>query len=132
MFRNELNAKVLFLKSLLYLFLLCLFTGDENNAEDLQNYILTTYPKLVNCGGFEILKTSGMTRSRKLVVLPCPNTGYTIKTLKENMGHAVVYIRPMQKDIHLSNSVSFVFSTVIYLFVDFCLNYILRNTIGFS
>lgn len=81
------------------------FFGDENNAEDFKNYILTTYPKLGNCGGFEILKTSGMTRSRKLVVLPCPNTGYTIKTLKENMGHAVIYIRPMQKDIDLSSSV---------------------------
>ncbi|XP_039524304.1 uncharacterized protein LOC120477014 [Pimephales promelas] len=81
------------------------FLGDENNAEDFKDYILTTYPKLGNCGGFEILKTSGMTRSRNLVVLPSPNTGYTIKTLKENMGHAVIYIRPMQKDIELSSSV---------------------------
>ncbi|XP_052413120.1 uncharacterized protein LOC127958334 [Carassius gibelio] len=81
------------------------FFGDENNAEDFKNYILTTYPKLGDCGGFEILKTSGMTRSRNLVVLPCPNTGYTIKALKENMGHAVIYIRPMQKDIELSSSV---------------------------
>ncbi|XP_059375629.1 uncharacterized protein LOC132112055 isoform X2 [Carassius carassius] len=79
--------------------------SDENNAEDFKNYILTTYPKLGDCGGFEILKTSGMTRSRNLVVLPCPNTGYTIKTLKENMGHAVIYVRPMQKDIELSSSV---------------------------
>nr|XP_055049938.1 uncharacterized protein LOC129436070 isoform X2 [Misgurnus anguillicaudatus] len=47
-----------------------------------------------------------MTRSRKLMVLPCPNTGYTIKTLKENTGHAVIYIRPMQKDIDLSSSVA--------------------------
>ncbi|XP_077091738.1 uncharacterized protein LOC143744240 [Siphateles boraxobius] len=81
------------------------FLGDEMNAEDFKDYILTTYPKLGNCGGFEILKTSGMTRSRNLVVLPSPNTGYTIKTLKENMGHAVIYIRPMQKDIELSSSV---------------------------
>ncbi|KAK7175892.1 hypothetical protein R3I93_000223 [Phoxinus phoxinus] len=46
-----------------------------------------------------------MTRSRNLVVLSSPNTGYTIKTLKQNMGHAVIYIRPMQKDIELSSSV---------------------------
>jgi len=107
---------------LLYLFF---FTGDENNAEDFKDYILTTYPKRGNCGGFEILKTSGMTRSRNLVVLPSPNTGYTIKTLKENMGHAVIYIRPMQKDLELSSSVSFFYYSKLLQLM--CAYYILDN-----
>ncbi|MGL5901482.1 MAG: hypothetical protein ACRCZO_02260 [Cetobacterium sp.] len=59
MFKN--NLKCLGIgKMPKFCFLKFYFTGDENNAEEFKNYILTTYQKLVNCGGFEILKTSGM------------------------------------------------------------------------
>ncbi|XP_073721170.1 uncharacterized protein [Misgurnus anguillicaudatus] len=40
-----------------------------------------------------------MTRSKKLSVMPCPNTGYTIKSIKDHNKSAIIYIRPMQKDI---------------------------------
>ncbi|CAL8388298.1 unnamed protein product [Boreogadus saida] len=40
-----------------------------------------------------------MTRSKKLSVMPCPSTGYTIKSIKNHIKSATIYIRPMQKDI---------------------------------
>lgn len=83
--------------------LICIhFTGDENNAEELRSHIMTAYPKLGDCGGFELLRMSGMTRSRNLAVIPCPNTGYTVRALKAHVGHAIIYIRPMQKAIDKS------------------------------
>ncbi|XP_065121922.1 uncharacterized protein [Paramisgurnus dabryanus] len=75
------------------------FFGDENSAEEFKCHILTAYPKLNSCGGFELLRLSGMTRSKKLSVMPCPNTGYTIKSIKDHNKSAIIYIRPMQKDI---------------------------------
>ncbi|CAL8234591.1 unnamed protein product [Boreogadus saida] len=75
------------------------FLGDEDSAEEFKCHILTAYPKLNDCGGFEILKVSGMTRSKKLSVMPCPSTGYTIKSIKNHIKSATIYIRPMQKDI---------------------------------
>ncbi|CAL8356410.1 unnamed protein product [Boreogadus saida] len=75
------------------------FLGDEDSAEEFKCHILTAYPKLNDCGGFELLKVSGMTRSKKLSVMPCPSTGYTIKSIKNHIKSATIYIRPMQKDI---------------------------------
>ncbi|XP_076125539.1 uncharacterized protein LOC143105432 [Alosa pseudoharengus] len=56
-----------------------------------------------NCqtGGFEILRLGGMTRSKKLSVMPCPSTGYTIKFIKNTIKSAIIYIRPMQKNINV-------------------------------
>ncbi|CAL8378706.1 unnamed protein product [Boreogadus saida] len=75
------------------------FLGDEDSAEEFKCHILAAYPKLNDCRGFEILKVSGMTRSKNLSVMPCPSTGYTIKSIKNHIKSATIYIRPMQKDI---------------------------------
>ncbi|KAA0724023.1 hypothetical protein E1301_Tti019930 [Triplophysa tibetana] len=75
------------------------FIGDEKCAEEFKRHILTAYPKLNGCGGFELLRLSGMTRSKKLSVLPCPSTGYTIRFIKDHIKNALIYIRPMQKNI---------------------------------
>lgn len=60
---------------------------------------LAAYPKLNGCGGFELLRLSRMTRSKKLSLLPCPSTGYTIQFIKDHIKSVLIYIRPMQKNI---------------------------------
>ncbi|KAI9541422.1 hypothetical protein NQZ68_029790 [Dissostichus eleginoides] len=65
---------------------------------------MDAYPKLRNGGGFELLKISGTTTSRHLIVIPCPNEGYYVRYLKDpqtQIGHATVFIRPMQRTLNL-------------------------------
>ncbi|XP_034084971.1 uncharacterized protein LOC117554629 [Gymnodraco acuticeps] len=65
---------------------------------------MDAYPKLRNGGGFELLKISGTTRSRHLIVIPCPNEGYYVRYLKDpqtQIGHSTVFIRPMQRTLNL-------------------------------
>uniref|UniRef100_A0A3B3CIG3 Histone H2A/H2B/H3 domain-containing protein n=1 Tax=Oryzias melastigma TaxID=30732 RepID=A0A3B3CIG3_ORYME len=57
-----------------------------------------------HCGGFQLLRARGSTRSKSLDIIPCPKDGYTPEFLcnKElGVGAAVIYIRPLQKDINL-------------------------------
>lgn len=65
---------------------------------------MEVFPKLRDGGGFELLKITGSTRSRKLALLQCPSTGYTLAYLKDPatmIGHATIYIRPLQQDLPL-------------------------------
>ena len=56
------------------------------------------YPKLKDIdGAFEILRSSGSRRS--LEVIPIPPKGYTVPYLKEALGQAIGYVRPLQKNL---------------------------------
>lgn len=51
----------------------------------------------------------GLKRSKVLEIIPCPQDGYTPEGLcnKEfGVGAAVIYIRPLQKDIDLKVSIA--------------------------
>ncbi len=53
------------------------------------------------------MKISGTTRSRELILIPCPNEGYTVKYLKDPqtfIGHATIFIRPLQKKLESCKS----------------------------
>ncbi|MEQ2273593.1 hypothetical protein XENORESO_006221 [Xenotaenia resolanae] len=54
------------------------FQGSPTSPEEFKDFILSSFPKLRDGGGFEILKIAGSTRSQQLMVIPCPNSGYTI------------------------------------------------------
>lgn len=60
-----------------------LFSGIQTNPEEFREFLLAAYPKLRQGGGFELLKISGTTRSRELVLIPCPNDGYHVQYQKE-------------------------------------------------
>lgn len=73
------------------------------------HFQFSAFPKLREGGGFELLKVCGTTRSRNLVLLPCPNKGYHVGHLKDpqnQIGHATVFIRPLQQNLSL-DAVSF-------------------------
>jgi len=86
----------------LYYYLL--FSGTLTNPEDFRAFLLNAYPKLGQGGGFELLKISGTTRSRQLILIPCPNEGYHVRHLRDpqtQIGHATIFIRPLQRNLNL-------------------------------
>lgn len=87
-------------------------------------FILASYPKLRDAGGFELLKISGTTRNRHLSLIPCPNQGYTVTYLKDPVllvNHSIIYIRPLQRNLNMDNvSLQLLF----YFWMIFCIMYI--------
>ena len=61
--------------------------------------LLGTFPKLSAGGGYELLRTLGS--SQELHVVPPPSGGYTPTYVKNVVGQAKVYVRPLQKDSSL-------------------------------
>lgn len=61
------------------------------------------YPKLVACGGFELLRTSFSNKLQLDVIRP-PSSGYSAAFLADtgNLGQALCFIRPVQKNLDLT------------------------------
>lgn len=81
-----------------------LFSGSHTDANEFKEFLCEAYPKLRLGGGFELLKISGTTRSRHLILIPCPNEGYHVRHLKDpqaQIGHASLFIRPLQRNLNL-------------------------------
>ncbi|MED6275893.1 hypothetical protein CHARACLAT_031293 [Characodon lateralis] len=79
------------------------FQGSHTSPEEFKDFILSSFPKLRDGGGFKLLKIAGSTRSRQLMVIPCPNSGYTVQYLKipqSQIGHATIFIRPLQRNLN--------------------------------
>ena len=68
--------------------------------QQLQSSLLKEFPKLSEGGGFQLLRSSGARRSLDLI--PIPTMGYRIPYLKDCLGQAIGYIRPLQKDLDRS------------------------------
>ncbi|XP_030001827.1 uncharacterized protein LOC115427419 isoform X2 [Sphaeramia orbicularis] len=80
------------------------FQGKESCPQYFKQCLFVTFPKLSEAGGFELLRIRGSTRSRELSLISCPNTGYSVKYLKSPqamIGHAVIYIRPLQRSLNM-------------------------------
>lgn len=59
---------------------------------------------LKDCGGFQLLRSRGSTRYKKIETIPCPDEGYAPEYLLSEsvmVGQALIYIRPLQKDTDL-------------------------------
>ncbi|XP_076129024.1 uncharacterized protein LOC143110083 [Alosa pseudoharengus] len=74
-------------------------------AAEFTNILLSNYPALRDCGGYQLLRTRGSTRTKWLVPIPCPMDGYTPRYLctSANIGQATLYARPLQMDIQTAN-----------------------------
>ncbi|CAB4034448.1 Hypothetical predicted protein [Paramuricea clavata] len=59
------------------------------------------FPKLQNCGGFEILRSGAS--NKDLVVIHPPPSGYSVPFLREasGLGQALAYIRPIQSSLNM-------------------------------
>lgn len=60
------------------------------------------FPKLCDCGGYDLLRTV-VGSKYELTGIPIPSTGYSSQQLADqsNLGQALCYVRPMQKDIDM-------------------------------
>ena len=68
-------------------------------SQEFTEIIYDAYPKLQKGGGFELLKCSQS--SRELELIPF-NISHSPRLLKEKMGTAKVYIRPIQMNLDLT------------------------------
>ncbi|WAR20106.1 hypothetical protein MAR_001944 [Mya arenaria] len=73
------------------------------NADLFKQKLEEAFPPIINCGGFELLRTCGNSKYT-LQPLPIPPGGYTTKYLcdESSLGQAVCYIRPIQKDLDIN------------------------------
>ena len=62
----------------------------DNDSDDINYYILESFPKLQGAGGYELLRA---TSSRCLEIIPTPPDGYTVTYLKDVVQQAKIYVR---------------------------------------
>ena len=74
------------------------FNDKRGSWEHVKSVIEKDFPKLKDVNGaFEIVRSSGNRRPLELVAIP--PMGYTVPFLKEILGQAIGYIRPLQKKL---------------------------------
>ena len=66
------------------------------NAAEVHDTILAAFPALG--GGYEILR-AGDGRSRELMLITMPTSGFSVSFLQSVLGQAKGYLRPLQRDI---------------------------------
>lgn len=109
---------MIYLRPFFFIFFWHHFSGDLHSPHDFTEFILSSFPKFRDAGGFVLMKISGNTPSHQLTLLPCPNEGYTVQYLKEPsllIHHATIYIRPLQCSV----SVEQVINVKIFIMVMF-------------
>ena len=72
-------------------------TEMHSSAEELHRLIMNTYPKLANCGGYELLRCYGNSRTLSLIEPP-----YTAAHLSTSVAQSRIYIRPLQSSVRLN------------------------------
>ena len=74
----------------------------EASSIDVKTKLESVYPKLIQGGGFEILRSGSP--SFKLSLITPPTGGYSVPFLWDSagLGQALAYIRPLQKDLDTS------------------------------
>lgn len=77
---------------------ICLFEHGE--AFEFHDELLHAFPKLADAGGYEFLRTLP-NNNRLLCVIPPQSGGYTVQYLKNVVGNAKVFIRPLQQRLSL-------------------------------
>lgn len=68
------------------------------SREEFWDIITSNYPKLLRCGGFELLRCMANSRALELI---SRNISQSPKLLKAVIGNGRVYVRPLQKDLDL-------------------------------
>ena len=72
--------------------------GLNATSIQLNDKLLTVFPKLSGAGGYDLLRC--LHNSRSLIRLQEPSQGFTPIFLKGEVGQARIYIRPVKHDLH--------------------------------
>lgn len=84
--------------------------------EDLQAELIKKFPKLKDAGGFEVLRALGSGGGQRELILIRPGAfRYTAPYLKDRMGQAIAYIRPLQRNLSDKKQVIQVTSVTVIL-----------------
>lgn len=81
--------------------------------EEFKGEILATFPKLVGCGGFEIMRCVPNTKDLELVSMRIAQSPKLLKTI---LGNGRMFLRPIQQDLTL-DQVQFEHSSEVYAFI---------------
>ena len=68
------------------------------SREEFWDIITSSYPKLLGCGGFELLRCIANSQALEPISL---NVSQSPKLLKAIIGNGRIYVRPLQKDLDL-------------------------------
>ena len=73
----------------------------HSSADELHQMILSTFPKLSSCGGYELIRCIGNSKTLNIIEPP-----YTAVNLCSTVGQSRIYVRPLQsnKDFIFSRS----------------------------
>ena len=74
------------------------------DAHDVYEELMCQFPKLLDGGGFELLRINDRGAGKMLEVISAPDSGYSVLFLKAVMQQAKIFIRPLQKDLSCSPS----------------------------
>ena len=74
--------------------------AENGDSEQFHAEVLNTFPKLKDAGGYILMRTTEE-KSRDLVPIPAPPSGYSVEYLRNMVIHAKIYISPLQKDLPL-------------------------------
>ena len=77
------------------------FHKDSNSAH-VHSKIMDTFPALDNSGGYDILRSS-KGRTKNLMEIPAPLSGYSVAFLRSTLSQAKGYVHPIQQDITLES-----------------------------
>ena len=85
-----------------------------NDPADLDDTLFSEYPSLENAGGYDLLvKAKG---SNELILIECPPGGYTTQYIRNVVGGAKVYVRPLKRSIPFNRQNAKVYTSCIVLF----------------
>ena len=73
---------------------------EFGSSGEFYDTIIGAFPKLVEGGGFDLLRTVP-NNNKELCVIPPPIGGHTVDYIKNIVSQAKVYVRPIQKNLSL-------------------------------
>ena len=77
--------------------------NKNGSALHVKQMLEAAYPKIVQGGGFEILR-SGISLTDQLQLITAPSSGYSVSFLRDmsGLGQALAYLRPVQRNLDTS------------------------------
>lgn len=71
------------------------------SSQEVQDELVREYPKLIDAGGFELLRASEL-GSKQLEPIEMPSNGYSVEYIRAVVKSAKIYIRPLQRDLDIT------------------------------
>lgn len=74
---------------------------ESGSSKELQDELFRQYPKLIDAGGYELLRAPDQ-GGKELIPIEVPCNGYYVEYLHAAVNSAKIYIRPLQRNLDVS------------------------------